>query len=250
MPLTLYAIPVSNPANAVRGMLAYKRLDHRLVRLTLGFHPLLVRAAGFPGWTVPALETGDGRKLQSSLAISRYLDELQPDPPLFPAEPERRRAVEEAERWGEAELQPVPRRIFRRALATQYPLRRWLSAEVIGLPLPGFNAIVSQPLPARMAAIVDATEEAVRADVAGLPALLDQVDALIAAGTIGGDQPNAADFQVLATVSALGLMVDLQPALEGRPCQDAARRLFPRYDGIPTPPRSLPEEWLAPLRAS
>ena len=115
------SIPVSNPANAVRGMLAYKRLDHRLVRFAPGFHPLLVRAAGFPGWTVPALETVDGRKLQGSLAISRYLDELQPDPPLFPADRARRRAVEEAERWGEAELQPVPRRIFRRALATPVP---------------------------------------------------------------------------------------------------------------------------------
>jgi glutathione S-transferase len=245
--MRLYAIPVSNPSNAVRGMLAYKRLDYRLVRFAPGFHPLLVRLAGFSGSTVPALEV-DGRKLQHSLAISRALDELEPDPPLFPADPERRRAVEEAERWGEANLQSVPRRIFRRALATQYPLRRWFTGEVIGLPLPGVNAAISTALPRRLAAIVGATEEAVRADVAELPALLDRVDALIAAGTIGGDQPNAADFQILATVCSLGLMVDLQPALAGRPCERAAQRLFPRYDGIPTPPRSLPDEWLTPLR--
>lgn len=248
MTLTLYAMPVSNPANAARGMLAYKRLDHRLIRFPPGFHPLLVRAAGFPGWTIPALETADGRKLQSSLAISRYLDELRPDPPLFPADPERRRAVEAAERWGEAELQPVPRRIFRRALVQQFPLRRWFTGRVIGMPLPGFNARVSQPVPRRLATIVGATEEAARADVAGLPALLDRVDALIAEGVIGGDQPNAADFQLLATICSLGLMVDLQPALEGRPCQRAARALFPRYDGLPTPPQSLPQDWLAPLR--
>jgi glutathione S-transferase len=246
--LTLYAIPVSNPANAARGMIAHKRLDHRLVRLPIGFHPLLVRAAGFPGWTVPALETADGRRVQGTLAISRCLDELQPDPPLFGADPERRRAIETAERWGEATLQPVPRRIFRRAIVQQDALRRWLLGEVAGMPMPGFNATVGQAIPRRLATVVGATEEAARADVAGLPALLDQVDALIAEGVIGGDQPSAADFQVLASVAALGLMVDLQPALEGRPCQAATRRLFPRYDGIPTPPGSLPQEWLAPLR--
>src|SRR5262245_50549629 len=111
-------------------MVAHKRLDHRLVRLPIGFHPLLVRGAGFPGWTVPALETADGRKAQGTLAISRCLEELRADPPLFGTDPEQRRAIEEAERWGEAELQPLPRRIFRRALVRQYPLRRWLMAEV------------------------------------------------------------------------------------------------------------------------
>jgi hypothetical protein len=29
-------------------------------------------------------------------SIARFLDGLQPDPPLFPAEPDRRRVVEEA----------------------------------------------------------------------------------------------------------------------------------------------------------
>jgi glutathione S-transferase len=245
--IRLYVIPISNPSNAVRGMLAYKRVDHRLVRFSPGFHPVLVHAAGFPGWTVPALEV-DGRKLQNSVEISRFLEQLRPDPPLYPADPERRRAVEQAERWGESELQSVPRRIFRRALATQFELRRWFAGTVVGVPLPGVNAVLTQPLPRRLAAVVGATEDVVRADVAGLPALLDRVDGLIADGTIGGDQPTAADFQLLASVRSLGLMVDLQPALDGRPCERAAQRLYPHYDGIPTPPGSLPAEWTAPLR--
>jgi glutathione S-transferase len=245
--MTLYAIPISNPANAARAMLARKRLGYRLVRFPPGFHPWLVRAAGFPGDTVPALEV-DGRKLQSSLAISRALEELEPRWPLFPAEPERRRAVEAAEAWGEAELQPMPRRIFRWALANDRDLRRWFSAEVLGLPFPDLQATLAKPVPRRLANMVGASAEAARADIAALPAMLDRVDALIADGVIGGDEPNAADFQVLATVRALRLMEDLRGAIAGRPCEAAALRVYSRYDGTPAP-RALPPEWLTPLAA-
>ena len=41
--------------------------------------------------------------------------------------------VEEAERWGEAELQPIPRRLFRWALARDAGLRR-RAARATGLP--------------------------------------------------------------------------------------------------------------------
>jgi glutathione S-transferase len=243
--ITLYAIPISNPSNAARGMLQRKRLDYRLVRFPPGFHPWLVRAAGFEANTVPAMVV-DGRKVQTSLAISRELDLLEPRWPLFPADPERRRAVEAAERWGEAELQPVPRRIFRWAMANRRDLRRWFAAEVLGTPLPGLTAR-SAAIPRHLAGLVDATAEAAEADVAALPATLDRVDALIADGVIGGAEPNAADYQLLATVRSLGLISDVRPALAGRPCEAAALRLFPRYDGIPAP-SSLPPEWLAPLR--
>lgn len=246
MDLTLYVIPVSNPANAVRGMLAHKRMRHRLVRFPPGFHPWLVRAAGFPGQTVPAMEVG-GRKLQSSLAISRALDELEPRRPLFPADPELRRAVEEAERWGEAELQPLPRRIFRWALANDADMRRWFAGEVVGTPLPGLSARLSKPVPTRLAAMAGATADAAQADVARLPSTLDRLDGLIADDVIGGAEPNAADFQLLATVRALRLMEDLRGAIAGRPCEEAAMRVFARYDGVPAP-RALPPAWLEPLR--
>ena len=68
---------------------------------------MAVRLLGFPGATVPALRI-DGRRVQGSLEISRFLDSFVASRPLFPAEPEARRAVEEAERWGEQTLQPIP----------------------------------------------------------------------------------------------------------------------------------------------
>ena len=91
MPTRLYVMPISNAAAAGAAMVAHKRIPHRLVRLMPGLHPLLVRFAGFEDFTVPALEL-DGRKLQGSRRIARFLDEVRPEPPLFPAEPERARA--------------------------------------------------------------------------------------------------------------------------------------------------------------
>src|SRR4051794_24188277 len=108
----LYSMKVSHPSVAVHLMLERKGIDHRIRQLPPGLHPLGVRLAGFPGNTVPALAI-DGSRIQGSTSISRALDELVPEPPLFPHDPEHRRAVEEAEAWGESELQPVPRRMYR-----------------------------------------------------------------------------------------------------------------------------------------
>src|SRR5687767_7058376 len=109
---------LSHPGHAVRLMLEHKGIEHRVTDLPPGTHPVLVRAVGFRGYTVPALKL-EGRRLQHSLEISRELERIKPDPPLFPADPELRAKVEEAERWGEAELQPVPRRITRWSLTEQ-----------------------------------------------------------------------------------------------------------------------------------
>ena len=53
---------------------------------------------------MPALKI-DGDKVQGSRQIARELERLRPEPPLFPADPEKRAAVEEAERFGDEELQ-------------------------------------------------------------------------------------------------------------------------------------------------
>ena len=88
---------------------------------------------------MPALKL-DGRRIQGSLRISRALEQARPDAaPLFPAD-KRRRAVEEAEAWGESWLQPVPRRLFRWAALHSAELRRWLAGDVLRLPAPGLAA--------------------------------------------------------------------------------------------------------------
>jgi glutathione S-transferase len=112
VPAKLYSLALSHPAHAARLMLERKGIDHEVADLLPGLHPLLLRLAGFRGSTVPAVRI-DGRRIQGSLEISHALEELRPEPPLFPADPDERRAVQEAEVWGESALQPVPRRIFR-----------------------------------------------------------------------------------------------------------------------------------------
>ena len=60
--------------------------------------------------TVPAL-AADGERISTNHQIARFLDERHPEPPLFPADPEQRAEVEEAERWANETLQMAARRI-------------------------------------------------------------------------------------------------------------------------------------------
>jgi glutathione S-transferase len=243
----VYVIAVSNPARAGMAMLAHKRIPHRVVRLPAGPHPQLVRAAGFRDPTVPALELADGRKLQGTLVISRALEELVPDPPLFPRDPAARRAVEEAESWGHSELQPVPRRIFRWGMLRDGAMRRWFAKEILGWPAPRLVAACAMPVVRPLARASGSEETKVAADLERLPALLDHVDGLIATGTIGTADRNAADFQILASVRVLLEFEDLVHLVEGRPCATHARRLFPRWEG-PIPQFSEGSEGIVAIK--
>jgi glutathione S-transferase len=198
-----------------------------------------VRLAAFRGNTVPVLKI-DGRRVEKSLVIARELERLKPDPSLYPADPAARERVEEAERWGEAELQPMPRRMFRWALTQQSAAREW-TARFEGLPLPSVQARTNVPLVKRFASAVGATDERVRQDLAELPGMLDRVDALVANGTLSLEQPNAATFQIGTAIRALSIFAQMEPLLAGRPCGDIARSVLPDY---PQSPAKLPSEWL------
>ena len=243
MATRIYVFPISNAAAAGAAMVRHKRIPHRVITLLPGFHPLLVRAAGFEHHTVPALEV-DGRKVQGSRAIARFLDELVPDPPLFPPNPDERARVQEAERWGERVFQPVPRRLFRHLLLTSSPARIWFGSEVMGVPGAAAVAPLFMPVIRRLATISHADEGRVREDLDRLPGLLDHVDELLAAGTIAGAEPNAAGFQILASVRVLLEFEDLRGLLEGRACVPAARLLYPDWPG--PIPRGLPAAGLLP----
>lgn len=235
----LYALPFSHPSIAARLMLERTGVPHEVVDLPMALHPLFLRARGFPGNTVPALVL-DGRKVQGSRSISRALEGRGPAGILFPTDPAARARVEEAERWGESVLQPIPRRLFRWTLAGNPAIRRRV-LERAGLPLPGIAAKVMKPVVTRFARASQANDETVRADVEALGRHLDQVDALIAEGTIGGPDPNAADFQIATTVAAMLAFEDFLPMIEGRPAAELARRIVPAYPGRLPP--LLPSEW-------
>ena len=240
MTAKLYSLSVSHPARAAGLMLRHKGIDHTVVNLLPGSQRVALRALGFRAGTVPAMKI-DGRRVQGSLRISRVLEDLQPEPPLYPADPRQRAAVEDAEVWGEADYQPVPRRLTRWGLSRDAGARRSF-AELTDMRLPALSAHATQPLAAWFARAVGATDEQVRADFAALPSLLDRIDGLIGDGVLGGEQLNAADFQIGTTTKILLGFAQVREMLEGRPAAQHAMLVAPGFGG--ESPIRVPEAWL------
>jgi glutathione S-transferase len=242
----LYVIPASHPSIAVQLMLDQKGIAYKRTDLLPVISKGVLRVLGFPGKTVPALKI-DGSKVQGSRQIARELDRLRPQPPLFPADPDKRAAVEEAERFGDEQMQhPIRQILWWSIKKDKAPLRSYSEGAKLGLPI-GLAMKTAAPIVALSARFNEASDENARADLAALPALLDKVDAWIAAGVLGGEQLNAADFQIAPSIGLAMTLDDLRPAIEGRPAGALAKRVVPNYPGH-TPP-IFPAEWLAPLAA-
>lgn len=220
--------------------IAFKRTD-----LVPVISRTVVRALGFPGKTVPALKI-DGHKAQGSRQIARELERLRPTPALFPADPELRAEVEEAERFGDEELQhPIRQLVWWALKKNRAPMRSYSEGARLGIPV-GLAVKTAAPIVALDARIHGATEETARSAVNALPAMLDKIDAWIEAGILNGEQPNVADFQIAPSIGLAMTFDDLRPAIEGRPAGALAKRFVPDFPGH-TPP-VVPAEWLAPLR--
>jgi glutathione S-transferase len=232
---------------AVQAMLEYKGIEFRRIDLVPFLSRVIVRRAmGLPRNTVPVLAI-DGRRVQGSREISRELDRVHPDPPLFPSDPEKRFAVEEAERWGEEELQHPIRQIVLWAMrANRAAIRSYMEGSVMGMPI-GLAARLAPPFIAAGVRVNEATDEAVRANLAALDSMLQQVDEWIAAGVLDGEELNAADFQIGASVRLALTLQDLRPLIDSRPACRLARRAVPHYPGDAPP--VLAPAWLEPLRS-
>lgn len=246
MEARLYTIPGSHPGVTAQLMLKYKGIEFKRTDLFPVISKLVLRGLGFPSNTVPAIRI-EGRKVQGSRTIARELEQVRPEPPLFPADPVRRAAVEEAERFGDEELQhPVRQLIWWALRKDKAPLRSFSEGAKLGIPI-GLAVKTAAPIVALSAHFNEASDENVRADLAKLGGLLDRVDELIGAGTIDGDELNAADFQIATTVRLAMTMQDLRPLIEARPAGRHAERVQPKLPGDIPP--ILPPAWLQPLRS-
>jgi glutathione S-transferase len=240
----LYGFTGSNAVYTGQLMLEHKGLEYEFVKLPPAAHAPMMLMLGFDTMGVPAIKV-DGVRVQGTRWIARAPDELYPHKPLFPADPDARHAVEFAERWGE-ELQNATRRIF--YCASRRDRRAFMS--ILG----GGRGPVRRTLMGMMAPVIiklatgmhRASDDAGREDVELLPERLDQIDAWIAAGLLGGAELNAADYQIAVNVSALLLAEDFAPYIEARPAAQLARRVAPGYVGHLGP--IVPEEWMATLR--
>ncbi len=246
---TLYVIAGSHACAAARLMLERKRIAFRTVQLPTGLHPHLVRRQGFAGsptpmrmvdgrptrvsafldrvGTVPALRLG-AERVQRSREIARFLERRVPAPPLFPGDAGRRAAVEEAEAWADEPLQMFSRRLV--LIAGARSLKE-LSARAargrLGALLAGNGA------QRRAAAwIAGRTTFRANADAEGrllaeLPAVLDRADGYLAAGVIGGTEPNVADLMIAPSLALLDYRLDVRERLRARPCFALVERLLP-----------------------
>lgn len=243
----LYVLPASHPAFTARLMLEHKGIPYKRTDLLPVISKGVLRAAGFPGVTVPALKL-DGHKIQGSTEISRELDRVQPEPPLFPSDPEKRAAVEEAERWGNDVLQPPLRQILWWTFkADRGSMASYADGAKLGVPV-SLAMKTAAPIVALSVRFNEADDEHVQRCLAEMPAMLQKVDDLIAAGVLDGEELNAADFQIATTLRLAMTLDDLRPAIENRPGGKLALRVAPDYPGH-TPP-ILPAAWLESLRGN
>jgi glutathione S-transferase len=242
----LYTIPGSHPGVAAQLMLKHKGIEFKRTDLFPVISKLVVRGLGFPRNTVPAMKI-DGERIQGSREIARELERLRPEPALFPSDPEQRAAIEEAERFGDEELQhPVRQLIWWALRKDKAPLRSFSEGARLGIPI-GLALKTAAPIVALSARFNEATDENVRADLAALGGLLQKVDDFIAAGTLDGAELNAADFQIAPSIRLAMTFQDLRPLIEARPAGKLALRVQPQIAGDVPP--ILPPAWMQPLRS-
>jgi glutathione S-transferase len=106
---TLWHIPVSHYSEKARWALAWKGVEHERRAPPPGSHMAvalwLTRGARY---TFPVL-TLDGRNIGDSTAIIAALEQRDPEPALYPADPEERRRALELEDFFDEELGPHTR---------------------------------------------------------------------------------------------------------------------------------------------
>jgi glutathione S-transferase len=225
-----------------------KGVPYKKVVVLPPMHKLQMRL-GFGGNTVPAMKFEDSEKVQSSRAIMRALESMKPEPALFPSDPDRLDRVLDAETWGNGNFQDIGRRlVWSHLMRAPEDMTSFTVGEKV--PLPGFlQRLFAKPVATIQAKFNRATDAQVQEDLKLMPALLDRVDSYIDEGVIGGDQPNAADFQICSSLALWMSMDDLRPFIEDRPAGKLTRRLFPDFTGK-IRGGSLPSAWFEPLRRS
>jgi glutathione S-transferase len=230
VPHTLYVIHGSHPCAAVERALELKGIAYRRVELPPPAHAVHQRLR-FGRRTVPSLTAAGGAKIVGSRAIMRWAEGIIREPRLLPAEPDRRTLVEAAEAWGDETYQPIARRVLWPAFARS-PDAMASYQEGARFPVPAPALRAAAPVVTRIERwLNDATDANLRADLAALPGHLDRIDAWIAEGVIGGEDPNVADLQIAATSRLLLSIGDVEPLFAGRPARDHALLVFPRAPG-------------------
>jgi glutathione S-transferase len=236
--ITLHVLPPSPPCHTVEAALQLKGLPYERVDLAPGPHVAQMEELyGAGRTTVPGILV-DGEPVHGSVTILERLEQIQPEPALYPAPIAE--AVHEAERWGEAEFQDLARYIpwgalyFRPESLGTFGGAGQLDAAGTDYAIKVIRATWKYH---------GLTAQTLFDSLQGLPEKLDRIDALAADGTIGTEHVTAADLQIGASLRTLLVVEDLHPLIVGRPGEEIARRLFPDQPGL-VPAGALPQGWV------
>ena len=181
----------------------------------------------FPGVTVPALKL-DGKRIQGS---DGDRTRARPDPARtasLPTDPEKRGEGRGGEALGRRASSSRPRRLswwaFKREPRADGELLGGRPPRGAGRPR-GQDRRRRSSRPPRAS-----TRRPTRTcgpTSRPCPADLDRIDAWITDGVIGGEEPNAADFQIAPSVRLLMSFDDLRPCIERGPRASWRRGSFP-----------------------
>src|SRR4051795_1522497 len=207
--LVFHVLPPSHPCATVEAALRLKGLEYEKVELKVGPHPQeMERLYGEGHRTVPGLLIDD-EPVHGSNPILERLEQLAPEPSLYP--PGLAEAVRAAAQWGDEELQDLGRRIPWGALHFR-PEAMGTFAGAGPLDPAGTDFAIRFVRASWKYHKISAVQLA--EDLAGLPAKLDHVDALVSDGVLGGDAPTAADLQIGSTLAVLLTVGDVRPLIE------------------------------------
>src|ERR1700722_15981059 len=232
--LVLHVLPPSHPCMTATAALRLKGLEYECVEFAPGPHVEQMRLIyGEERHTVPGMLV-DGEPVHGSRAILARLEELVPEPVLYPSD-----AVREAGRWGEEELQAPGRGLPWGALH----FRPEAAGTFGGAgPLDGAGTDFAIRLIRGTWKYHGISAARLQEDLAGLPEKLAHVETLAVEGVIGGAQPNAADLQIGATLRVLLTLGGLGPLCAGSAGERIALECFPEYHGE-VPAGAFPAGW-------
>jgi glutathione S-transferase len=237
--ITLHQTVISHPCMAVRTAMELKGVDYETVDYPISPQraETMEQIFGEGRRTVPGLEIGD-EKVHGSRAIMVRLDELAPEPALYPEDGDQE--FLEAERWSDEVFQDVARRLPFAALHFR-PEKAGTFAGVPELDPAGTDGAIQGLRSIWKWQGITAVR--IAEDLAALPGQLDYIDELDRKGMLGGDTPSALGLQVASTARVLLTVGDLVPLIEGRRAGQMARELFPEYPGD-VPAGAFPASWM------
>lgn len=232
--LTLHAVPPSHPCMTVAAALELKGLEFERVDLAPGEHvERMQEIYGKGNSTVPGLLI-DEERVHGSRVILARLETIAPEPVLYPSE-----EVREAERWGDEQLQDLGRRLPWGALHFRPEAAGTFAG---GAPFEGPATDYAIKYVRASWRYHGISAARLQEDLAGLPAKLGHIEQLAQQGLIDGEQPNAADLQIGATIRVLLPIADLRRLLANTAAERIAMRFFPHYPGE-VPAGAYPAGW-------